>query len=256
MRDRRSRVCRGQRFGDAWPEVLVAVGDVDPGLVAARRLSRWGGGGGRERGGCACSSSAYCCLVRRPRRPRPAGALRQRDRPTRPTCGATPAPSSASPPRDPALPAPDQRQDRTLPPHPGRGLGLQEVLQLRIRPTGRPASMIHQYNHHRPHSAIGKASPITRLDNLAGHHTREESPPQVATAPRRPRRTRPRAARCPPPRRRCASATDISLVMVEDFATHTRDAALVRASGSPGLVTQRSYRSTVQREKGHVVSPP
>jgi transposase InsO family protein len=30
---------------------------------------------------------------------------------------------------------------------------------------------IHTYNHHRPHSAIGKRSPITRLDNLAGHHT-------------------------------------------------------------------------------------
>jgi transposase InsO family protein len=30
---------------------------------------------------------------------------------------------------------------------------------------------VHQYNHHRPHSAIGKRSPITRLDNLAGHHT-------------------------------------------------------------------------------------
>ena len=30
---------------------------------------------------------------------------------------------------------------------------------------------IHQYNHHRPHSAIGKQSPITRLDNLAGHHS-------------------------------------------------------------------------------------
>ena len=29
---------------------------------------------------------------------------------------------------------------------------------------------VHQYNHHRPHSAIGKAPPITRLNNLAGHH--------------------------------------------------------------------------------------
>jgi len=29
---------------------------------------------------------------------------------------------------------------------------------------------VHQYNHHRPHSAIGKAPPITRLTNLAGHH--------------------------------------------------------------------------------------
>jgi transposase InsO family protein len=30
---------------------------------------------------------------------------------------------------------------------------------------------LHQYNHHRPHSAIGRATPITRLDNLAGHHS-------------------------------------------------------------------------------------
>lgn len=30
---------------------------------------------------------------------------------------------------------------------------------------------IHEYNHHRPHSAIGKAAPITRLDNLTGHHS-------------------------------------------------------------------------------------
>ena len=30
---------------------------------------------------------------------------------------------------------------------------------------------IHEYNHHRPHSAIGKAAPITRLDNLPGHHS-------------------------------------------------------------------------------------
>ncbi len=29
---------------------------------------------------------------------------------------------------------------------------------------------LHEYNHHRPHTAIGKATPITRLDNLAGHH--------------------------------------------------------------------------------------
>jgi transposase InsO family protein len=30
---------------------------------------------------------------------------------------------------------------------------------------------VHQYNHHRPHSALGKAPPITRLNNLAGHHS-------------------------------------------------------------------------------------
>jgi transposase InsO family protein len=32
-------------------------------------------------------------------------------------------------------------------------------------------SWIHEYNHHRPHSAVGKQAPITRLNNLAGHHT-------------------------------------------------------------------------------------
>jgi transposase InsO family protein len=30
---------------------------------------------------------------------------------------------------------------------------------------------IHHYNHHRPHTAIGKAAPITRLTNLPGQHT-------------------------------------------------------------------------------------
>jgi transposase InsO family protein len=32
------------------------------------------------------------------------------------------------------------------------------------------AGWLHQYNHHRPHSALGGQPPITRLDNLAGHH--------------------------------------------------------------------------------------
>ncbi len=31
-------------------------------------------------------------------------------------------------------------------------------------------AFLHDYNHHRPHTAIGKAAPITRLTNLAGHH--------------------------------------------------------------------------------------
>jgi transposase InsO family protein len=30
---------------------------------------------------------------------------------------------------------------------------------------------LHQYNHHRPHSALGGLPPISRLNNLAGHHT-------------------------------------------------------------------------------------
>jgi transposase InsO family protein len=30
---------------------------------------------------------------------------------------------------------------------------------------------LHDYNHHRPHSAIGRTAPITRLNNLPGHHS-------------------------------------------------------------------------------------
>jgi transposase InsO family protein len=33
------------------------------------------------------------------------------------------------------------------------------------------AAWLHQYNHHRPHSALGGLPPITRLTNLAGHHS-------------------------------------------------------------------------------------
>jgi transposase InsO family protein len=29
---------------------------------------------------------------------------------------------------------------------------------------------LHQDNHHRPHSALGGLPPISRLDNLSGHH--------------------------------------------------------------------------------------
>ncbi|MEU8655618.1 IS481 family transposase [Actinoplanes philippinensis] len=31
-------------------------------------------------------------------------------------------------------------------------------------------AFLHDYNHHRPHTAIGGVSPITRLDNLSEHH--------------------------------------------------------------------------------------
>lgn len=33
------------------------------------------------------------------------------------------------------------------------------------------AGWLHHYNYHRPHSALGGQPPITRLDNLAGHHS-------------------------------------------------------------------------------------
>jgi transposase InsO family protein len=38
-----------------------------------------------------------------------------------------------------------------------------------VRRAALPA-WLHEYNHHRPHTAIGGSPPITRLDNLAGHH--------------------------------------------------------------------------------------
>ena len=30
---------------------------------------------------------------------------------------------------------------------------------------------LHEYNHHRPHTAIGRSAPITRLTNLPGQYT-------------------------------------------------------------------------------------
>ena len=38
---------------------------------------------------------------------------------------------------------------------------------------------VHEYNHHRPHSAIGKCSPISRLDNLAG----QRRPTRIVVSP-------------------------------------------------------------------------
>ncbi|MDQ5974399.1 MAG: hypothetical protein QG661_1608, partial [Actinomycetota bacterium] len=32
-------------------------------------------------------------------------------------------------------------------------------------------SWLHFYNHHRPHTAIGKVPPISRLNNLPGHYS-------------------------------------------------------------------------------------
>jgi transposase InsO family protein len=47
---------------------------------------------------------------------------------------------------------------------------------VRILPTQKDAArnlgrFIHEYNHHRPHTAIGKATPISRLTNLTGQYS-------------------------------------------------------------------------------------
>jgi hypothetical protein len=33
------------------------------------------------------------------------------------------------------------------------------------------AGWLHEYNHHRPHTAIGRPPPITRLNNLSGQYS-------------------------------------------------------------------------------------
>ena len=86
----------------------------------------------------------------------------------------------------PALPAPDQRQGRTLQPHPARRMGLRPALHLRSRTTRRLArSWLHTYNHHRCHTALGGQPPASRVTNLQGN-----------TASRLPRRPLPPAVRC------------------------------------------------------------
>ena len=68
----------------------------------------------------------------------------------------------------PALPAADQRQDRALPPHPRRRVGLRPALQLRPGSSQHlPGLDIHSYNHHRPHTGFGGKSPIDRVHNVS-----------------------------------------------------------------------------------------
>ena len=90
----------------------------------------------------------------------------------------------------PPLPTPDQRQSRTLPPHPARGMGLHP-------PTGpataeRPAAydgFIHFYNHHRSHGALG-----------LGHTHRHPQPASPrTTSPAGTPRPRPPSAQRPAP---------------------------------------------------------
>ena len=92
-------------------------------------------------------------------------------RPTDPSPGATPARAGHHHEEDPPLPAPDQRQDRAFPPHPGRRLGLWPASTTPNKPAAKALpAWLHHYNHHRPHTAIGGLPPITRLTNVPGQH--------------------------------------------------------------------------------------
>ena len=70
-------------------------------------------------------------------------------------------------PRRPQTNGKVERLNRTL---------LEEWAYKRFYPSekARRAALsgwLHQYNHHRPHSALGGRPPITRLDNVAGQHS-------------------------------------------------------------------------------------
>ena len=49
-----------------------------------------------------------------------------------------------------------------------RGVSVERVLS--DNGSAYISHLLHQYNHHRPHSALGGQPPISRLNNLAGHH--------------------------------------------------------------------------------------
>ena len=78
-------------------------------------------------------------LVRRPGRHRRTGPVRQRFGLPLLRLARRLRRAGHHPQADPALPAADQRQDRTLPPHPGRRMGLRPLLRLRpTNATSRP----------------------------------------------------------------------------------------------------------------------
>lgn len=65
---------------------------------------------------------------------------------------------------------PDQRQGRTLPPHPARRMGLPPALHLRRRTTSSISRLAGLYNYHRPHTGISGHTPASRVTNLSGRH--------------------------------------------------------------------------------------
>ena len=58
------------------------------------------------------------------------------------------------------------RQGRALPPHPGRQMGLQEVLLERLSPPRFLPAWLHNRITTGPNTALGNSAPITRLINV------------------------------------------------------------------------------------------
>jgi transposase InsO family protein len=70
-------------------------------------------------------------------------------------------------PRRPQTNGKIERLHRTM----GDGWAYKKLYNSEAARRAALAGWLHQYNHHRPHSALGGLPPITRLDNLAGHHS-------------------------------------------------------------------------------------
>ena len=89
-----------------------------------------------------------------------------------PRSGATPAPSSASRPRRtrpyrPQTNGKIERFHRTL----ADGWAFSRFYTTESARRKALPAWLHEYNHHRPHTAIGNVPPITRLTNLPGQYT-------------------------------------------------------------------------------------
>ena len=111
-------------------------------------------------------------LVRRTRRHRQTSPVRQRQLLPLPALAPDLHRPRHHPKEDTPLPTPDQRQgsNASTAPWPKDGPSRSSYNSESARLAALPA-WLHHYNHHRPHSAIGKAAPITRLNNLPGHHS-------------------------------------------------------------------------------------
>ena len=111
-------------------------------------------------------------LLRRPRHHRQRGADRQRL--LLPLQALRPRPSAArSSTAHPALPAPDQRQGRTVQPHPARGMGLRPRLPLRSRTRSRlPRLAPHLQSPPRPHRTQGQVTSRPRAQPPWTEHLR------------------------------------------------------------------------------------
>jgi transposase InsO family protein len=109
--------------------------------------------------------------VRAPRRHRAAGALGQRLGLPLPRLARRMHGAGHQAQVDPALPAETngkiERFHRTL----ADGWAFARMFLSESARRKALPSRLHEYNHHRPHTAIGNRPPITRLTNLSGQYT-------------------------------------------------------------------------------------